>query len=113
MLCRLFRKIFSNSELKILILLIIAICILKYFKITCIFYKITSVPCPTCGMTRAVESLFKGDFEKYCEYNVMALPVFVAFLLILFNRYLGRCKKFFTVFGIGILVINFLYYIFG
>lgn len=89
----------------------VVICILKYFKMTCIFYKITSVPCPTCGMTRAMKSLVKGNFKKYCEYNVMALPVSVAFFLILFNRYLGKYKKIFVAVAAGILVINFLYYI--
>ena len=35
--------------------------------------------CPTCGMTRAMLSLFKGDIAGYMRFNPMALP----FLLVL------------------------------
>lgn len=37
--------------------------------------------CPTCGMTRAMLSLFKGDIASYISYNPMALPFLLALLL--------------------------------
>ncbi len=43
------------------------------------------IDCPTCGMTRAMFALFRGDFAAYIHFNPMALP----FLLILLLRDLG------------------------
>lgn len=40
---------------------------------TCIFRTIFNFPCPTCGVTRALISLLKGDFSAYCYFNVMAV----------------------------------------
>ena len=52
-------------------------CPIKYF-----FH----IDCPTCGMTRAMLALFRGDFASYMSFNPMALP----FLLILLFGLHGR-----------------------
>lgn len=38
-------------------------------KIPCFFKKITSLPCPTCGATRALLSFLKFDFIKSFQYH--------------------------------------------
>ena len=55
----------------VLIYIILPIkCPIKYFL---------HFDCPTCGMTRAMFSLFRGDFASYMSFNPLALP----FLLLL------------------------------
>lgn len=39
----------------------------------CLFHRITKVPCPSCGSTRSVMSLFKGDFMQAVLYNPIGL----------------------------------------
>ena len=56
--------------------------ILLYFllPIRCPILTFCHVPCPTCGMTRALFSLLKLDFAGYLHYNPAALP-FAALVL--------------------------------
>ena len=77
---------------------------------TCIIRTLTSgIPCPTCGVTRAMISLLKGDLEAYCHYNILALPLCLAFFLALY----GDKKKNNTLLIISIVIflLNFPYYI--
>lgn len=107
MLFQLFRK----NEIKVLLLFIAFVFVCKYFKVNCIVYSITSFPCPTCGMTRALESLFFGDFNAYMNYNVMALPVLTVFLCQLFYKYFGKFKIVLHIFTVVVLIVNLIYYI--
>jgi hypothetical protein len=45
----------------------------------CVFYRMTGLPCPTCGMTRAVEALTRPDFARAWNLNSLA-PGVVAVL---------------------------------
>lgn len=66
-----FLRIHLAALAAIVIYLILPIkCPVKYFL---------HFDCPTCGMSRAMFSLFRGDFASYMSFNPMALP----FLLIL------------------------------
>lgn len=76
----------------------------------CIFRKIFHFPCPTCGSTRALLSLLKGNCFSYYYYNVMALPVLLASFIMLVG--VKNQKKVYINISIVILVINFIYYIF-
>ncbi len=46
----------------------------------CIFYNLTGIPCPSCGMTRSFLHLFKGDIKGAFWYH----PLFPLVLLIPF-----------------------------
>ncbi|MFZ4401243.1 MAG: DUF2752 domain-containing protein [Bacteroidales bacterium] len=46
----------------------------------CIIKKITSVPCPSCGSTRAVLSFFEGDFLASLYWN----PIGIILIAIMF-----------------------------
>lgn len=35
----------------------------------CFFKRITSIPCPSCGVTRSSMSIFRGDFSTALHYN--------------------------------------------
>ncbi len=49
--------------------------------------------CPTCGMTRAMLSLFKGDIKAYAAYNPAALPFLVLLLFAFHRRLLPVSRK--------------------
>lgn len=51
--------------------ILIILIVLDYYK--CPFYLLFGFPCPTCGVTRAILSLFKFDIEGYIRYNAMAV----------------------------------------
>ncbi|NLZ47488.1 MAG: DUF2752 domain-containing protein [Clostridiales bacterium] len=47
----------------------------------CLFYNITGVPCPGCGMTRAFLHLFKGNILQAFKYNpLFPLVIFIPFM---------------------------------
>ena len=60
-------------------------------KIPCIYRHFLSVPCPGCGMSRAVFALFRLDLASAFSYHpcVFAMPVLYLYFLFdgkLFNR---------------------------
>ena len=81
------------------------------FGIPCIFYKLTSFPCPTCYMTRALLALLRGDTALYFDYNAMALPVASVFILELFGKAWGKYRYILHVYSVFVLVLNLVYYI--
>lgn len=81
------------------------------FDITCPIHFIFGVPCPTCGVTRAMLSLLHFDFSAYIEYNAMALLLIIATVLMFFRKAI-RYKHLLYGFVMTVLVINCVYYIF-
>lgn len=47
----------------------------------CPFLYTIGVPCPGCGLSRAISSLFRGEFQISLEYHALA-PFFLIGLLI-------------------------------
>jgi hypothetical protein len=41
----------------------------------CVFYRLTHIPCPGCGLTRAMAALFHGDWRASFRYHPLALPI--------------------------------------
>ncbi|MBQ9239344.1 MAG: DUF2752 domain-containing protein [Treponema sp.] len=77
---------------------------------TCIIRELFHFPCPTCGVTRALLSLMKGDVQKYLYYNAAAVPLLIATILMV----LGTKKRITicTIISCTILIINIPYYFF-
>lgn len=48
----------------------------------CIFYRLTGLPCPGCGLSRAAALLLKGDFMGAVYTNPMILPVGIYALIL-------------------------------
>jgi hypothetical protein len=48
----------------------------------CPFFKLTGVPCPGCGLTRACMLLAKGDVQSSIRFHAFA-PIFLVFIAIL------------------------------
>lgn len=42
----------------------------------CLFKAITGKQCPGCGMTRAIASILRGDFQAALHYNFRVIIVF-------------------------------------
>lgn len=56
------------------------IIIFKYnIGIPCIFFELTNLYCPGCGMTRAIKSLLLLDFSQAIRYNalIIILPLLI------------------------------------
>lgn len=49
----------------------------EWLGLGCVFYETLGIPCPTCGMTRAVLSAIKLDFGEAFGYHPLfpTLPV--------------------------------------
>ncbi len=48
--------------------------------IPCLFYTVTGVRCPGCGISRALAALLCGRFDRFLEYNLLA-PLILLYLL--------------------------------
>jgi hypothetical protein len=53
------------------------------FKIPCMFLYLTHLPCPTCGMTRAVIALLHFDFSSaiFNNFMIFSLPILYIFFI--------------------------------
>lgn len=56
------------------------------FHFICIFYKITGLYCPGCGMTRCAVSLLHGDFYQAFRYNALAFVLVPIILVYTINK---------------------------
>ena len=110
MLWRLFKRVCKPQTIT-LVLFAVLYGILRYFDITCIIYKITGIPCPTCYMGRALISLLRLDFGAYAEYNVMAIPMALAFVGELYIDLFVKHKKIVHFYCITVLIINMIFYL--
>ncbi len=82
----------------IVIFLIYAILIIRFdIGIPCVFYEITGLYCPGCGITRLCLSLFEGDIYQAFRYNPIIfidLPIlFILFVLNIFFKNNKNIKK--------------------
>lgn len=59
----------------------------------CVFYEITHLQCPGCGVTRMISCLLQFDFVGAFRYNsgiFMALPFLAVLFLLLCRRYVQQ-----------------------
>jgi hypothetical protein len=48
----------------------------------CLFKRVTHLPCPSCGTTRAILALINGNLSKSVYYNPLGIVMFL-FMIIL------------------------------
>lgn len=77
----------------------------------CIILKLTGIPCPTCGTTRAMISLIKGNINDYLEYQPFALPLVIAVITAICMKAI-RNKKLARAYIYIVIFSNFIYYLF-
>ncbi|MDU2491822.1 MAG: DUF2752 domain-containing protein [Clostridium celatum] len=110
-----FKSINKNikfGRIFILVLLglsIIFLFIKKFAKITgsiCLIRGVTGVPCPSCGMSRAIIAFINGDIINAFKFHPLFWLPFILFVLIVFKR------KFFKQIIIGAIILTMIVYIF-
>jgi len=63
----------------------------EHGPVLCAFRAITSVPCPSCGMTRAFHALSHGDLRAATAFNLASPLVYAAAWLGLALAFAGIC----------------------
>jgi len=114
------RDFFAESVIKSYVTVnnLIAVCLLAVYLFlhrslgfTCPIMYFFGVHCPTCGVTRAMLSLFRLDVKGYMYYNAMALFL-VSAVWLYGNRGLFHNQKMISIYTYGVLIANTAYYIF-
>lgn len=97
----------------VIVLSVIAVyyIIMNALDITCPIRALSGYPCPACGMSRAIISLFFLDLSGYAYYNVMAVPVVLGILVAIHFGKKKEMRTFTEVYLIAVAIINIAYYI--
>ena len=109
---KLFTKLLIHREGIFLIVAFFVYCILVYaLQLQCPIYYVTGISCPGCGMTRAMFSILRFDFEKATYYHpliyfcIAILPI----MFIVHIKKMHRAKKVLTI-GISVVfIVTYLY----
>lgn len=96
----------SHKKEKLLLLLGYGaiLCVFWFFKLPCLFQHFLGIPCPGCGMTRAVLAALRLDFAEAFSYHAMfwSLPLLFGYLLIDGGLFRKRWINIAVLVGIGI-----------
>lgn len=99
----------------LVIFLIYAVLIIKFdIGIPCVFYEITGLYCPGCGITRLCISLFEGDIYQAFRYNpIIFIDVPIIFILFVLNILFKDKKSIKKITNILIIILAVITVIFG
>ena len=64
--------------------------LLVVFDVQCPFRALFAIPCPACGVTRALTALLHGDIAAYASFNPMALPLAASVPAVVWAQQTGR-----------------------
>jgi len=59
----------------------------------CLFHEVSGLPCPGCGMTRALAALLQGDLARSFALHPLALPVLAGWLLLAFAGLMPTARR--------------------
>lgn len=105
------KKDIIKKYIKYTILFILVLIGFYIFDIGCLFRKVFGICCPTCGMTRAILEIFKGNINGYVQYNAFSLPVIISLLIILYQKVFEIKTNKVTLICYWIFILNFVYYL--
>ena len=99
----------------IVIFLIYAILIIRFdIGIPCVFYEITGLYCPGCGITRLCLSLFEGDIYQAFRYNpIIFIDLPILFILFVLNIFFKKNKNIKKITDVIIIFLATITIIFG
>ena len=99
----------------IVIFLIYAVLIISFdIGIPCVFYEITGLYCPGCGITRLCLSLFEGDIYQAFRYNpIIFINLPILFILFVLNIFLKKNKNIKKITDVIIIFLATITIIFG
>lgn len=92
--------------------IIIFIVLINAFDIGCPILYLFDVPCPTCGVSRALLSLVKLDVTGYFHYHPMGVPLLISVWFMIHIK-LFQHKKIIYAFVLLTLVVNTFLYVYG
>lgn len=95
-------KVKRKNKYIIIPIYIISYCISYFTGIMCIWRYWLGIPCPGCGFTRAVFSMFKLDFKQAWHYHPMYWSSFVIVVYFVFEGdvFKNKIVNFLIVYGI-------------
>lgn len=103
-------KIFL-THVVVLSVVVVYYIIINALDITCPIRALSGYPCPACGMSRAIISLFFLDLSGYAYYNIMAVPVVLGVLMAIHFGKRKEMRTFTEVYLIAVAIINIAYYV--
>ena len=77
--------------------------------VICPVKLVFDIPCPACGVSRALNALLILQIDDYFHYNMMAVFLVLAVWLALNRDFFSR-KKAIDFYIYGTLMVNFIYY---
>ncbi|MBQ8268815.1 MAG: DUF2752 domain-containing protein [Clostridia bacterium] len=77
---------------------------------TCPILYLSGIPCPTCGCTRALMCLLRGDLRGYVHYHPFAVFLLLAVVLMIHQKFFH--KKVLYIFVFSVLAVNSIFYIY-
>lgn len=89
---------------------------MKYYDLDCVFIELFGIPCPGCGMTRALLSVLRFDFIQAIKYNVIIFFMPYLMIYVWFDLKHKIHKVFLGIIGIATIfnwIIKIIYYIGG
>ena len=92
-----------------------AVIIYLLLPIKCPIRYFLHFDCPTCGMTRAMTALLRGDISSYMSFNPMALPFLLILLFALHKSLIpinNRIKNAIIISGTVCVVIVYIFRVF-
>lgn len=97
----------------VIILSVVAVyyIVMNALDITCPIRALSGYPCPACGMSRALISLFFLDFSGYAYYNLMAIPVVLGIFVAIHFGKRKEMRVFTEVYLVVVAIINIAYYV--
>lgn len=84
--------------------------VMNALNITCPIRALCGYPCPACGMSRAIMSLFFLDFSGYAYYNLMAIPVVLGVLVAIHFGKRKEMRVFTELYLVAVAITNIAYY---
>ena len=99
-----FRKFILHTLKTGIVCVIILIFLLLFFK--CPMKLFFDIPCPGCGMTRAIISLLKFDFKASFTYNPLAIFVILALVYYIFIRKFAKIPSKFEKLYLVLLAVS-------
>lgn len=82
----------KNLPYKLMItgIILAVVVLMRFFDITCFILELTGIPCPGCGMTRALLAALRFRFDEAFVWHGMFWSVPLLYLCFLFD---GRLFK--------------------
>ncbi|MBR2901983.1 MAG: DUF2752 domain-containing protein [Clostridia bacterium] len=76
----------------LIVLIVIGLALtLNFFSVrTCPFYVTFRIPCPGCGLTRAVSLILKGQIASSLKYSILPIPLLFAIVTYVLFYFVNR-----------------------